>query len=234
MWLFTLCSCPTISFGCLVSTGCFTQWWTSPLSYSALRTESSMLTGGTLRTLDDSGRIGTSLSIAGLLGKSVSVSLSLSLSLNFLPCRHVYNPLIKSGYNKIAAQLIVFAMSAFFHEVHVNYWWALSHVTVTWYYVALLLQYLVSVPLHMLRPWAFVAMLGQVSKVGDFCLNFADTINKFHFAMFYHSIKCAPCTQPLLFVCLSPSPHRCPLVLSHLFLCSEVRLGTWSCGRASS
>lgn len=52
--------------------------------------------------------------------------------------RHIYNPLIKSGYNKIAAQLIVFAMSAFFHE------------------------YLVSVPLHMLRPWAFVAMLGQV------------------------------------------------------------------------
>ena len=147
MWLCTLHSCRTISFGCLVSTGCFTRWWTSLLSYSALLTESSMVTGGTLKTSDDSGRLGTSLSTGGLQGESESLSLppslpSLSLSLSLfspssssficilfrssisvlivLPshcCRHIYNPLIKSGYNKIAAQLIVFAMSAFFHEV---------------------------------------------------------------------------------------------------------------------
>ena len=90
------------------------------------------------------------------------LSVSLSLSFNFFPFRHVYNPLIKSGYNKVAAQLIVFGMSAFFHEVHCTWpLWALSHVIS---HCPLFLQYLVSVPLHMLRPWAFVAMLGQVSK----------------------------------------------------------------------
>ena len=145
---YTLYSCRTISFGCLVSTGCFTRWWILTPSYSALQTESSTVTGGMLKTSDDSGRLGTYLSIAGLRGVCQSLSFlfhslppsplsSLSLlkvclcltweyclvlsnnivCVIFSHCRHIYNPLIKSGYNKIAAQLIVFAMSAFFHEV---------------------------------------------------------------------------------------------------------------------
>lgn len=53
--------------------------------------------------------------------------------------RHVYSPLVKTHkLSKIAAQGIVFAGSAFFHE------------------------YLVSFPLRMLRHWAFLAMMGQV------------------------------------------------------------------------
>lgn len=52
--------------------------------------------------------------------------------------RHLYKPLVKRGYSKQLASVLVFAMSAFFHE------------------------YLVSVPLRMFRVWAFLAMLGQV------------------------------------------------------------------------
>ncbi|XP_033754870.1 diacylglycerol O-acyltransferase 1-like isoform X2 [Pecten maximus] len=52
--------------------------------------------------------------------------------------RHLYKPLVKRGYSKQLASILVFAMSAFFHE------------------------YLVSVPLRMFRIWAFMAMLGQV------------------------------------------------------------------------
>ncbi|XP_021341786.1 diacylglycerol O-acyltransferase 1-like isoform X2 [Mizuhopecten yessoensis] len=52
--------------------------------------------------------------------------------------RHLYKPLVKRGYSKQLASVLVFAMSAFFHE------------------------YLVSVPLKMFRVWAFFAMLGQV------------------------------------------------------------------------
>lgn len=52
--------------------------------------------------------------------------------------RHVYNPLIQLGVPKVVAQLAVFAVSACFHE------------------------YLVSIPLHMLRPWAFMGMLVQL------------------------------------------------------------------------
>lgn len=65
------------------------------------------------------------------LGVQVSLSFSLSPRLSLLPSslslclsyqhyfysRHVYNPLIRSGYGKISAQLTVFAISAFFHEV---------------------------------------------------------------------------------------------------------------------
>ncbi|XP_019863510.1 PREDICTED: diacylglycerol O-acyltransferase 1-like [Amphimedon queenslandica] len=52
--------------------------------------------------------------------------------------RHVYYPLLSRGYSRVMSQIAVFLLSAFFHE------------------------YLVSIPLRMLRPWAFTAMLSQV------------------------------------------------------------------------
>ena len=53
--------------------------------------------------------------------------------------RHVFLPLIhRRGYSKFLASVIVFLVSAFFHE------------------------YLVSVPLRMFRLWAFIGMLAQV------------------------------------------------------------------------
>lgn len=52
--------------------------------------------------------------------------------------RHLYIPLIHSGFTKAQAAAAVFFVSAFFHE------------------------YLVSVPLKMFRVWAFLGMLGQL------------------------------------------------------------------------
>jgi diacylglycerol O-acyltransferase-1 len=52
--------------------------------------------------------------------------------------RHVYLPLRARGWHRGLATLVVFFLSAFFHE------------------------YLVSIPLLMLRPWAFTAMLFQI------------------------------------------------------------------------
>jgi len=53
--------------------------------------------------------------------------------------RHVYKPLVvQRGVNKLVGSLVVFALSAFFHE------------------------YLISVPLRMIRPWSFLAMIVQV------------------------------------------------------------------------
>lgn len=52
--------------------------------------------------------------------------------------RHFYKPVLRKGVNKFLAQTGVFLMSAFFHE------------------------YLVSVPLKMFRPWAFMGMMAQV------------------------------------------------------------------------
>ncbi|XP_045553625.1 diacylglycerol O-acyltransferase 1 isoform X2 [Salmo salar] len=52
--------------------------------------------------------------------------------------RHFYKPLRKSGVSKWLGQSAVFLASAFFHE------------------------YLVSVPLKMLRPWAFIGMMAQL------------------------------------------------------------------------
>ncbi|XP_052449048.1 diacylglycerol O-acyltransferase 1-like [Carassius gibelio] len=52
--------------------------------------------------------------------------------------RHFYKPMLVKGVNKLAAQLAVFFMSAFFHE------------------------YLVSVPLKMFRLWAFLGMMAQI------------------------------------------------------------------------
>lgn len=52
--------------------------------------------------------------------------------------RHLYLPMLKSGYSSRQAQVAVFLLSAFFHE------------------------FLVSVPLRLFRCWAFLAMLAQV------------------------------------------------------------------------
>ncbi|KAL0985278.1 hypothetical protein UPYG_G00154920 [Umbra pygmaea] len=52
--------------------------------------------------------------------------------------RHFYRPMLKRGLSKWASQSAVFLASAFFHE------------------------YLVSVPLKMLRPWAFMGMMAQL------------------------------------------------------------------------
>lgn len=52
--------------------------------------------------------------------------------------RHVYYPLNRHGVSKAAAGIVVFLISAFFHEL------------------------LVGVPLHMLRAWAFLGIMGQV------------------------------------------------------------------------
>ncbi|CAF0819093.1 unnamed protein product [Rotaria sordida] len=53
--------------------------------------------------------------------------------------RHIYNPLVSHfGLNKTLGSLVVFIISAFFHE------------------------YLISVPLRMIRPWSFLAMILQV------------------------------------------------------------------------
>jgi len=52
--------------------------------------------------------------------------------------RHVYKPLVKRKWSKLTAQLVVFALSAFFHE------------------------YLVTVPLQRIKFWAFLGMIMQV------------------------------------------------------------------------
>lgn len=52
--------------------------------------------------------------------------------------RHVYIPVVDMGYSRTAASLIVFFISAFFHE------------------------YLVSVPLKTFKIWAFMGMMGQI------------------------------------------------------------------------
>lgn len=52
--------------------------------------------------------------------------------------RHLYTPMLQSGYSSRQAQVAVFLLSAFFHE------------------------FLVSVPLRLFRFWAFLAMLSQV------------------------------------------------------------------------
>ena len=52
--------------------------------------------------------------------------------------RHVYKPLVRNGFSRLTASVAVFLISAIFHE------------------------YLVSVPLHLFRLWAFWAMLAQI------------------------------------------------------------------------
>ncbi|KAK7873998.1 hypothetical protein R5R35_013410 [Gryllus longicercus] len=52
--------------------------------------------------------------------------------------RHLYIPLVEAGYGKTAAGIVVFFISAFFHE------------------------YLVSIPLRTFKTWAFMGMMAQV------------------------------------------------------------------------
>ncbi|XP_062500877.1 diacylglycerol O-acyltransferase 1-like isoform X2 [Corticium candelabrum] len=52
--------------------------------------------------------------------------------------RHVFKPMLHAGFSKLQAATVVFFISAFFHE------------------------FLVSVPLRMLRAWAFVGMISQI------------------------------------------------------------------------
>ncbi|GMT10260.1 hypothetical protein PFISCL1PPCAC_1557, partial [Pristionchus fissidentatus] len=52
--------------------------------------------------------------------------------------RHIYMPMMRNNYSKKSAMIVVFFVSAFFHE------------------------YLVSVPLHMFRLWAYYGMMAQI------------------------------------------------------------------------
>ncbi|CAB4042108.1 diacylglycerol O-acyltransferase 1-like [Paramuricea clavata] len=52
--------------------------------------------------------------------------------------RHLYFPLRRRGYSQITASVLVFLLSAFFHE------------------------FLVSIPLQMFRTWAFFGIVGQI------------------------------------------------------------------------
>ncbi|XP_065186431.1 diacylglycerol O-acyltransferase 1-like [Sycon ciliatum] len=52
--------------------------------------------------------------------------------------RHIYQPLMEEGFSRITATVVVFLVSAFFHE------------------------FLVSVPLSMFRTWAFIGMALQI------------------------------------------------------------------------
>jgi len=52
--------------------------------------------------------------------------------------RHIYIPLVDIGYSKSTASIVVFFISAFFHE------------------------YLVSVPLKTFKVWAFLGMMSQI------------------------------------------------------------------------
>jgi diacylglycerol O-acyltransferase-1 len=55
--------------------------------------------------------------------------------------RHLYFPCVRLGLSKGLATLVVFFVSAIMHEV------------------------LISIPFHMLRPWAYLGMMGQVPLV---------------------------------------------------------------------
>ncbi|VDN07347.1 unnamed protein product [Thelazia callipaeda] len=52
--------------------------------------------------------------------------------------RHIYRPMLSNGFSKMNAACAVFFVSAFFHE------------------------YLVSIPLHMFRYWAYLCMMAQI------------------------------------------------------------------------
>jgi len=65
-----------------------------------------------------------------------------NLPVHYWMVRHLYFPLLRAGLGRSQAMLLVFTFSAVFHEL------------------------LVSVPFHMLRFYAFGAMLGQIPLVG--------------------------------------------------------------------
>lgn len=64
-----------------------------------------------------------------------------NLPVHYWLIRHLYFPVIRSGVSKNMAMLSVFFLSAVLHEL------------------------LISVPFHMIRPWSFLGMMGQVPLV---------------------------------------------------------------------
>lgn len=64
-----------------------------------------------------------------------------NLPVHYWLVRHLYFPCVRMGIPKAAATLVVFFFSAVMHEV------------------------IVSIPFHMLRPWSFLGMMGQVPLV---------------------------------------------------------------------
>jgi diacylglycerol O-acyltransferase 1 len=63
------------------------------------------------------------------------------LSVHYWLIRHLYFPCIRHKLSKTASTFIVFLVSAIMHEV------------------------LVSVPFHIIRPWSFIGMMGQIPLV---------------------------------------------------------------------
>jgi len=61
-----------------------------------------------------------------------------NLPVHYWLVRHLYFPCIRRGIPKSGAMFAVFLLSAIFHEI------------------------LVSVPFHMVRPWSFLGMMGQI------------------------------------------------------------------------
>ncbi|KAK3511846.1 hypothetical protein QTP70_025975, partial [Hemibagrus guttatus] len=79
--------------------------------------------------------------------------------------RHFYKPMLRRGVNKLTAQIAVFFLSAFFHEVltpiifyFMKYLTVFAPISLKIFEI----MYLVSVPLKMFRLWAFMGMMAQV------------------------------------------------------------------------
>ena len=65
----------------------------------------------------------------------------MSLQILLFAVRHLYFPIIRLGINKTGAMIAVFFFSAVMHE------------------------YVISIPFHMIRPWSFLGMMGQIPLV---------------------------------------------------------------------
>lgn len=64
-----------------------------------------------------------------------------NLPVHYWLVRHLYFPCIRRGMNKNVAMVLVFFFSAVMHE------------------------YIISIPFHMIRPWSFLGMMGQIPLV---------------------------------------------------------------------
>jgi diacylglycerol O-acyltransferase 1 len=64
-----------------------------------------------------------------------------NLPVHYWLVRHLYFPCVRNNFSKTAATFIVFLFSAVMHEV------------------------IISIPFHMLRPWSFLGMMGQLPLV---------------------------------------------------------------------
>lgn len=75
--------------------------------------------------------------------------------------RHIYIPVVDMGYSRTSASLIVFFVSAFFHEYLVSSLFKPhSNWNIPFKFVSFFYQ--VSVPLRMFKVWAFMGMMGQI------------------------------------------------------------------------